>query len=144
VTDQLTWLGRLCNPNLLHRNIFFHLQCLALCVSWFDTHLNLQWFPLDFHPFLFRTFLLLLDLFFSFFKGCPGRRERTRHLLISFIFSFHSFTAEPQRLPIFDLISMDIGSYVVQTCCAYDIVICCAHIYRFLDICIPTYVCRQA
>jgi hypothetical protein len=31
------------------------------------------------------------------FPGLAG--ERTRDLLISFIFSFHHFTAEPQRLP---------------------------------------------
>jgi hypothetical protein len=35
----------------------------------------------------------------SFFKGCPGAVERTRDLLISFISSFHHFTAEPQRIP---------------------------------------------
>jgi hypothetical protein len=34
-----------------------------------------------------------------FFKGCPGAGEQTRELLITFIFSFHYFTAEPQRLP---------------------------------------------
>jgi hypothetical protein len=32
------------------------------------------------------------------FHGCPGRAgERSRNLLISFIFSFHHFTAEPQQ-----------------------------------------------
>jgi hypothetical protein len=39
-----------------------------------------------------------------FYKGCPGW-ERTRDLLISFIFSFHHFTAEPQRLPTTQLIA---------------------------------------
>jgi hypothetical protein len=36
----------------------------------------------------------------TFFKGCPGRAgEQTRDQLILFIFSFHHFTAVPQRLP---------------------------------------------
>jgi hypothetical protein len=31
-------------------------------------------------------------------KGCPGRTgDRTRDILISFIISFHHFTAEPQQ-----------------------------------------------
>jgi hypothetical protein len=30
--------------------------------------------------------------------------EQTRDLLISFIFSFHHFTAEPQRLPMLGLV----------------------------------------
>jgi hypothetical protein len=35
-----------------------------------------------------------------FLKGCPGQAgKQTRDLLISFIFSFHHFTAEAQRLP---------------------------------------------
>jgi hypothetical protein len=32
-------------------------------------------------------------------KGCPAAGERTRDLLISFVYAFHHFTAEPQRLP---------------------------------------------
>jgi hypothetical protein len=39
-----------------------------------------------------------LSVFVSFFKGARAG-EQTRDLLISFIFSFHHFTAEPQRLP---------------------------------------------
>jgi hypothetical protein len=40
--------------------------------------------------------------FILFFKKKVARAgERTRDLLISFIFSFHHFTAEPQRLPTF-------------------------------------------
>jgi hypothetical protein len=36
----------------------------------------------------------------AFFKKKVARAgERTQDLLISFIFSFHHFTAEPQRLP---------------------------------------------
>jgi hypothetical protein len=40
-------------------------------------------------------------LFFVFFFLKKGARagEQTRDLLILFIFSFHHFTAEPQRLP---------------------------------------------
>jgi hypothetical protein len=34
-----------------------------------------------------------------FLRRLPRAGERTRDLLISFIFSFHHFTAEPQRLP---------------------------------------------
>jgi hypothetical protein len=43
--------------------------------------------------------LVSIDCFFSFLKIVRDG-ERTRDLLTSFIFSFHHFTAEPQRLPL--------------------------------------------
>jgi hypothetical protein len=49
------------------------------------------------HPVTFVSTLskLRLRFFFMFARA----RERTRDLLISYIFSFHHFTAEPQRSP---------------------------------------------
>jgi hypothetical protein len=42
---------------------------------------------------------VLFTTFFLSFKVARGAGERTRDLLILFIFSFHRFTAKPQRLP---------------------------------------------
>jgi hypothetical protein len=40
-------------------------------------------------------------LLFLFVFKVARAGERTRDLLILFIFSFHHFTTEPQRLPLF-------------------------------------------
>jgi hypothetical protein len=40
-----------------------------------------------------------LEIVSYFFKGCPGWGANPGPFFISFIFSFHHFTAEPQRLP---------------------------------------------
>jgi hypothetical protein len=52
----------------------------------------------------FSTYPIKISFLFGLvgqtqFKRLPGAGERTRDLLIAFIFSFHHFTAEPQRLP---------------------------------------------
>jgi hypothetical protein len=43
---------------------------------------------------------------YYFVKGCPGAGEQTRDLSISFIFSLHHLTAEPQRLPMDEVLFM--------------------------------------
>jgi hypothetical protein len=47
-----------------------------------------------------NNFTKIIFQTFPLFKVCPGAGERTRNLLIPFIFSFHHLTAEPQRLSI--------------------------------------------
>jgi hypothetical protein len=53
-----------------------------------------------FHSFISHA-MTTMYIFSKLFKKVARARlgERTRDLLISFIFSFHHLTAEPQRLP---------------------------------------------
>jgi hypothetical protein len=52
-----------------------------------------------------RIFHVFLFIFKIIFLKVAQAGEQTRDLLISFIFSFRHFTAEPQRLPILSFIS---------------------------------------